>query len=141
MALAFSAGGTRDPRMDQSEGSPKVPTNTRPTAGLLRLVVTEPDHEPLATPKLHVLTVNELLRLSDGFAVITAGEALKVYEMAIMAYAICPVIRHEQRSDQAGALPNSQPPMDAEARAVMADLKTVVRNCLSDCRQKTKLGL
>jgi hypothetical protein len=65
---------------------------------LLRLVVTEPDHEPLATPKLHVVIVNELLGLSEGFAVITAGEALRIYEMAVSTYEIRPVIRHEQRS-------------------------------------------
>jgi hypothetical protein len=48
-----------------------------------------------SAPKLYVATVNKSLGLGDGFAVVSAGEALETDEVAVVSDDISPVFCHE----------------------------------------------
>jgi hypothetical protein len=50
------------------------------------------DNEAFTAPKLYVVTVNKPLRLGDGFAVVSAGEALETDEVAIVADNVGPIL-------------------------------------------------
>jgi hypothetical protein len=52
------------------------------------------DNEAFTAPKLYVVTVNRSLGLSDGFAVVSAGEALETDEVAVVADNVGPIICH-----------------------------------------------
>jgi hypothetical protein len=56
--------------------------------------VVKPDDEALAAPKLYIVTVNQLLRPSDGLAVIGTTEGSKTREMAVGPDEVCSILCH-----------------------------------------------
>jgi hypothetical protein len=66
------------------------------------------DNEAFTAPKLYVVTVNRSLGLSDGFAVVSAGEALETDEVAVVADNVGPIICHP-RYPNAGSSKSPKP--------------------------------
>jgi len=54
----------------------------------------QPDNEPIAAPNLHVVTVNQALRVGYGLAVVPTNQRLKTYEVPVGAKGISPVLCH-----------------------------------------------
>jgi hypothetical protein len=54
----------------------------------------EPRHEPVAAPKLNIVTVNKALRLLDCHDLVGANQRFEPYKMPVVSDCICPVLCH-----------------------------------------------
>jgi hypothetical protein len=57
-------------------------------------LVTEPNDEAFATPKLNVVAIQEALGLRYCCGIVAADDGLKAYKMAVISNGISPVLRH-----------------------------------------------